>query len=323
MPRLGAALAFALVSAGLATLPPAANAAEYGTGPWVKGYSDIFAGIVPAAPGLYVRDDIYNYDADASRLIFNGRVDVNVSENLTADILALTYVTPFKILGANYAFAVAPSLASMEVNAGLNIAPFPLPNGANVGPFSIGAQGNELAQGDTAFAPLVLGWNDGKFHWSFAMFGFAPTGEYEIRRLANTSLNHWAIMPRFSGTYFDPATGWQVSAAAVYSVNFENPATDYTTGNILNVEGSVTKNFGALGVGAVAYGMIQTTGDSGSGARLGAFESRVYGVGPILTYTLGAGTPTPLTLLVKWYDEFGAKNTFEGNAFDAAASFKF
>lgn len=35
----------------------AAHAAEYGTGPWVKGYTDIFGGIVPPQPGLYVRND--------------------------------------------------------------------------------------------------------------------------------------------------------------------------------------------------------------------------------------------------------------------------
>jgi hypothetical protein len=30
-----------------------------------------------------------------------------------------------------------------------------------------------------------------------------------------------------------------------------------------------------------------------------------------------------LTLLAKWYTEFGAENTFEGNTVDAAATFKF
>jgi hypothetical protein len=69
--------------------------------------------------------------------------------------------------------------------------------------------------------------------------------------------------------------------------------------------------------------MIQTTPDSGSGARLGSFESKVYGADPIVTYTLGAGTPTPLTLLPEWYAEFDAENMFEGNVVDVAASFKF
>jgi hypothetical protein len=97
----------------------------------------------------------------------------------------------------------------------------------------------------------MLGWNAGNFHWNVAAFGFVPTGDYDRKDLANTSLNHWAVMPRFAATYFDPKTGWQATGAAVYTWNWENSATDYETGNILNLDSAITKNFGALGVGAV------------------------------------------------------------------------
>ena len=120
-------------------------------------------------------------------------------------------------------------------------------------------------------------------------------------------------MPRLAATWFDPKSGWQVNGAAIYSVNWENPATDYETGNILNLDGAITKNFGPLGVGVVSYAMIQTTGDSGAGARLGSFESRVYGVGPIVTFTTSADPSKALTVLAKWYHEFDAEHTFEGN----------
>ena len=169
----------------------------------------------------------------------------------------------------------------------------------------------------------MLGWDEGNFHWNFALFALAPTGDYSTTQIANTSLNHWAIMPRLGATYFDPKTGWQLNGVVVYSWNFQNSATDYETGNILNLEGAVVKNFGPFGVGAVGYAMIQTTGDSGSGARLGSFESRVYGVGPILSFTTSADPTKSLTVLVKGYHEFDAKNTFEGNVVDVAVSFKF
>jgi hypothetical protein len=39
----------------------------------------------------------------------------------------------------------------------------------------------------------------------------------------------------------------------------ENDATNYDSGDILNLEGSVLKNFWRLGLGAVAYAMTQTT----------------------------------------------------------------
>jgi hypothetical protein len=316
--RAGLAAAILML---LATIP--GQAAEYGTGPWIKGYSDIFAGIIPPVSGLYVRNDDYAYGGTADATVFDGRVQIGVEENFIADILAVTYVTPIKIFGGTYAMAVAPSVVVMDVNVGVGIPAITLPVGVTVGPFNPQFGDSELALGDTAFAPLVLGWNAGKFSWNFALFGFAPTGDYSTRQLANTSLNHWAIMPRLAGTYFDPKTGWQISGAFVYSVNWENPATDYETGNIVNIEGAITKNFGPIGLGAVGYGMIQTTGDSGRGARLGSFESRVFGVGPILTLTLGGTTPTPLTFLVKWYHEFDAEHTFEGDVVDGAFTFKF
>jgi hypothetical protein len=299
------------------------RAAEYGTGPWVKGYTDIFGGVLPLQPGWYSRTDVYHYEGNANTTIFNGRIATDVDENYTATLLALNYVTPWKILGGTYAVAVVPSMLAMDVDVGIQIPAFTGPRGNSFGPFDLNAGDTALAQGDTAFSPMILGWDSGNFHWNIGVFGFAPTGEYDKKDLANTSLNHWAIMSRLAATYFDPKTGWEATGAAIYSVNWENPATDYETGNILNLEGAVTKNFGPLGIGVVSYAMIQTTGDSGSGARLGSFESRVYGVGPIVSFTTSADPSKALTVLAKWYSEFDAENTFEGNTVDVAASFKF
>ena len=62
---------------------------------------------------------------------------------------------------------------------------------------------------------------------------------------------------------------------------------------------------------------------SGVVMALSTIKSRVFGAGPILTYTMGAGTATPLTFIAKYYKEFDAKNTFEGEVWDVAFSFKF
>ena len=303
--------------------PDPSRAAEFGTGPWVKGYTDIFGGVLPPVPGFYFRTDAYHYNGDADRTIFNGFVQLGLEEDYTATIAALTYVTPWKILGGTYAVAVVPSMVAMDVDVGIGIPQFTGPLGLRTfGPFTFKTGDTNLAPGDTAFAPLVLGWNAGNFHWNVGVFGFAPTGDYSTRQLANTSLNHWAVMNRIVGTYFNPQTGWQVNAAAIYSVNWENPATDYETGDILNLDGAIVKSFGRWGVGAAGYAMIQTTGDSGAGARLGSFESRVYGAGPIVSYTLG-DPRNGLTFIGKYYQEFYAENTFEGHTLDVAFTAKF
>jgi hypothetical protein len=315
--------AIALVVLAALFTSGSAGAAEYGTGPWVKGYTDIFGGVIPSQPGWYSRTDAYHYNGSANTTIFDGRIALGVNQEYTATLFALSYVTPWKILGGTYSVAVVPSAVAMDVNAGIQIPAFTGPRGNSFGPFNFNTGDTAFSQGDTAFSPFVLGWDAGNFHWNIGVFGFAPTGEYDRTSLANTSLNHWAVMTRLAGTYFDPKTGWQATGAAIYSVNWENPTTNYETGNILNLEGAVTKNFGPLGIGVVSYAMIQTTGDSGSGARLGSFESQVYGVGPIVSFTTSADPTKALTVLVKWYSEFDADHTFEGNTFDVAASLKF
>lgn len=322
MPRRSAtAITAAIVLATLGACP--GQAAEFGTGPWVKGYTDIFGGVIPSVPGVYFRTDAYHYEGSASTTIFDGRVGLSVDQDYTATLPALNIVTPWKLFGGTFAMAVVPSIIAMNVDVGVEIPAFTGPRGRSFGPFQLNRGDTNLALGDTAFSPFVLGWDEGNFHWNVGVFGFAPTGDYSTKQLANTSLNHWAVMTRLAGTYFDPKTGWQATGAAIYSVNWENPATDYETGDILNLEGSITKNFGPLGVGVVSYAMIQTTGDSGAGARLGSFESRVYSVGPILTFTTSADPTKALTVIVKGYHEFDAKNTFKGNVVDAAVSFKF
>lgn len=188
-------------------------------------------------------------------------------------------MTPWKILGSTYTVAVVPSVVAMDIDVGIGIPRFTGTLGLQTfGPFNFRTGDTNLALGDTAFSPLVLGWSAGNFHWNIGVFGFAQTGDYSTRQLANPRLNHWAVMNRIAATYYDPKTGWQANGAAIYSVNWENPATNYETGNILNLDGAITKNFGRWGVGVVGYAMIQPPA-IGSGARLGSFESRVYGAG--------------------------------------------
>ena len=42
-----------------------------------------------------------------------------------------------------------------------------------------------------------------------------------------------------------------------------------------------------------------------------------------MTFTTSADPAKALTVLAKWYTEFDAEHTFEGNTVDVAVSFKF
>ena len=96
--KLHALLSAWIIVGGIAFLPSdAARAAEFGAEPRIKGFTDIYAGILPSEPGFYFRTDAYHYEASVERTVFNGFVQVAVEQDLTATIATLTYVTPWKI----------------------------------------------------------------------------------------------------------------------------------------------------------------------------------------------------------------------------------
>jgi hypothetical protein len=59
------------------------------------------------------------------------------------------------------------------------------------------------------------------------------------------------------------------------------------------------------------YWYQEVTGDSGTGARLGPFEGRVFGLGPQILATANFGK-TPVTFQVKLEEEFAVQNRLQG-----------
>jgi len=77
-----------------------------------------------------------------------------------------------------------------------------------------------------------------------------------------------------------------------------------------------------LGIGVNGFFYQQVSGDSGSGARLGDFEGRTAGVGPIVTLIMIIGK-SALTVQVKWLPELDTRNRLEGDWVWVSAAYKF
>lgn len=58
---------------------------------------------------------------------------------------------------------------------------------------------------------------------------------------------------------------------------------------------------------------MTTTGDGGSGDRVGPFQGRVASIGPLVGYTFKAGE-VPITLSGRWFYEFDVDNRVTGNS---------
>ncbi len=87
--RLVAASILALCSATLAHR----DAAKAATVPYLKGYKDFYSGVVPAEPGLYIRDDQVFYTGDINKTVIGGRVSLGLHEDLVANAFSPTVVT--------------------------------------------------------------------------------------------------------------------------------------------------------------------------------------------------------------------------------------
>jgi len=175
--------------------------------------------------------------------------------------------------------------------------------------------------GDSILVPAVIGWHSGNWHTNLALSVFAPTGQYDQNQAINLSKNFWAIDGSYSASFLTE-TGFDMSGCLGYTVNFENPSTHYKSGDVAHLDLAVGQNLTEQWkVGVGGYAVVQVTGDSGSGATLGSFESDIYAVGAVLGYSAKFGQ-TDADLQLRWYHEFDAQNHLEGNAIYLTAALK-
>ena len=144
--------------------------------------------------------------------------------------------------------------------------------------------------------------------------GGIPVGDYDAKELANIGIGHGAIDAGGAYTYLSPETGREFSATLGFTYNFENPDTNYQNGVDSHLEVGVSQFLSeSLHAGLVGYYFQQLSEDSGSGAVLGSFRSRVAGVGPQIGYSAMLGDVS-LDLNLRGYWEFEAKNRLEGGS---------
>ena len=159
---------------------------------------------------------------------------------------------------------------------------------------------------------LSLKWNQGVNNFMVYSRGGVPVGDYNPDRIVNLGDGHASWDNGFGYTYFDTTTGLEFTAVSGLTYNFKNPHTDYQNGIDwhIDLEASrfLTKQFY---VGAVGYSFNQLTGDTGSGATLGPYLSRISAVGPEVGVLFPVGGMQG-SLNLRGYWEFAAQNRSSG-----------
>lgn len=244
----------------------------------------------------------------------DGLTTLGASASSWAYGLTLLWRPPLE-LGERWSYAMSATIPalSMHVNADVTAT---LPGGAAG---TVARASNTNGLGDVVLMPLMLNYNvDPDFNVNFRVGTYAPTGNYKVGRLANTGKNFWTVAPVLGLMYFGQKNGIEGSLFTGFDFNTENPDTDYQSGEQFHLDGTLAQHFplagGLAGAGVSAYYYQQVSGDSGSGATLGAFKGRTTGLGPALSYARKVSDHDTIVEL-KWLHEIETKNRLDGNTY--------
>jgi hypothetical protein len=252
---------------GALTLPAIMLAQSF-TGHYPIGVEGIKAASAPPA-GFYLRDYNLLYYAD--------RINDASGDDLGADLEAFVYanalrpiwISEAKLLGADFGMdAIVPLLYK-------NIA--------------VGGNRDETFNlGDICVEPVILGWHGQRVDVTLAYGMWMPTGDVDPGTITGgTGQATWTHMITAGSTFFfDTEKTWAISALGRYEISYESTEYDITPGNVLSIEGGLSKTVSpGLDLGVIAYYQAQTTRDAGSDGVASSDDlDSVVAVGPELLW---------------------------------------
>jgi hypothetical protein len=319
MRKTFAAISFVIV----ALAPELAAADEAGVSFWIPGFFGSLAA-TPSQPGwsgtvVYYHDTVSaGGNVALSREIELGRIpanlnataNANINANVNLGLMAATYTFATPVLGAQASASLLGVYGANTTDLAGSLAGTLTGPGGGVVPFS---RFDSISSSIVGFGDLIpqfaLKWNSGVNNYMTYITGDIPVGMYQSTRLANLGIGHGAIDAGGGYTYFDPKTGHEFSGVLGFTYNFINTATQYQNGVDMHFDWGasqfLTKQWQ---VGLVGYVYKEIGCDSGSGDRVGCFQSQVVGVGPQIGYIFPIGDKLQGYLNFKAYGEFAGEN---------------
>lgn len=299
----------AAVSAGV-LLQASLQAEEGGSGHYLPGAMSSFVDSVPTNQTFVARYNFIHYDGDISASGFipvAGLVTAGAEATLAGQGLTLLWRPPVE-LGERWSYALSATLPFVSLDVSADV---------TEGGITVRRAGSDAGLGDMVLMPLMLNYNiSSDFNVNFRTAIYAPTGDYEAGRLANTGKNFWTVEPTLGLVYLGMKNGIEASLYLGADVNTENPDTHYRSGSVFHLDGTLAQHFplagGLAGVGANGFWYDQFTGDSGSGAYFGAFKGRTTGVGPVVSYVFKLAK-VDWVAEAKWLKEIETKDRLQGD----------
>jgi len=302
-------------------IPGAALADEGGVSFWLPGlYGTLSA--VPTGPGWSYFSFLYNTNVHAGADVatareitigrFNPTLNINLNASLSNDT-AIMWINP------SYAFASpvlgGQLLLGMGGFVGVGHTSLTGTVTASIPPFTFvrsDSLSDSVAGNGDLYPQATLKWHQGNDNFMIYGTGDIPVGTYSSSSLANLGIGHGAVDGGAGYTYLDETKGHEFTAVGGFTYNLINTSTNYQNGVDFHLDWGASQYLSKqLFIGVVGYLYDQVSADSGSGDRVGAFESRVVGVGPQLGYLFPLGDMQGY-LNLKGYGEFDAQHRPSG-----------
>jgi len=284
------------LTAAISLSGPAAFAQQ--SGHYVQGITGLENGST-LPPGLFVSYLPYVYRVNALKGP-EGNTFLKPDINVVAHNNVFVVTTEHKILGAQYGLEVIIPVVNTRFDANL---------------FDISSQTAGVS--DVFFAPVVLGWEKGKFNYLLNYGFYAPVGDFDPSSSQNPGLGFWEHQIQAGTTYaIDKRKLWNTSLLTTWEINQSKTGLDLKPGPMFNGEYSFGRRFDKykMNAGVAGYTYHKLSPDSGTGVNplVAGNLDRSFGIGPEWKYT---NLNWHLGFDVRYEAQFGVESKTSGNVF--------
>jgi len=263
-----------LISALILACPAAGHAAEGAASNYFPGAYGSLLVAAPPEPGYIAGSLNLFYSAKADRAVREGQVKTEIEADALYSYFQLLKTWDMPSTGGRFLAGISVPYAYSSMGASV------------AGPGgTLRTSASDTALGDMIIIPASYYWSSGNVYFNIYEAITAPTGQYSDGADVNIGRNYWSFDTVLAMTWFNPESGTEFSVVPGIMVNTKNKATDYRTGTEFHVDFIFNQFVSeSVALGIHGYGYYQISGDSGSGALLGDFKSRSWGLGPAISY---------------------------------------
>ncbi|AEI96403.1 SphA family protein [Roseobacter litoralis] len=306
----------AIMAAGVVGGGSPAFAGEGGGSHYVPGTQGEFLLGVFGPAGVYLRNDTWFYDYDVGAHVRNGLAVGSANQQAWLNTTRLSWLTDTEVFGARYGGSVVLTyVLDADISGQVVTDPGGFTRGRSISGFA-----------DLYVAPVLLNWSQDKHHFTFKLGAYAPTGSFDPDKALNTSRNYWTAEIGGAYSWFNPQSGFEVSANFGYLHNWENPDTDYRTGEEVHLDWTVAQHVSkSFTAGISGYFYAQVEADEGNVVGpLDASDIKAwsYGLGPVAQWNVPVGG-TSIGVTAKALFDIDAKDRLSGNLYMLSLSYAF